>query len=353
MSVKQFNKSTFPSIDTFRAIGVLFVFHYHCVYCFKGYENSIFAAYLQAASSVMWAGVNLFFIASGFINGPQIFKNQSIIGFASRRFARIYPLYFLFLLIGTIFAILPDKNPFFYSDNYNLVLPWLFLSGTDFIHQNLGPEYFSVSWSLSVEIQLYAITAFLMFCSKEFKTTVCLLLLAIGIILPYFFPNSFGHFGLIMHLDEFFIGVLLRQFYKNGFLTRLYKIKIHLIWVAIPFALVLYKPDNLWFSPLWDSILLIFFASLLLFLLNNPNLTCAPILTIGRNCYFIYLFHMFIFMTTDELNQLLGMPFTNRLILVELSFAVCVLLSIISMRFLEKPLKKWVLQLIKRKSIYD
>ena len=324
----------------------MFVFHYHCVYCFRGCNDSIFSAYKQGASSLMWTGVNLFFLASGFINGPQIFS-QRLDGFVSRRCARILPLYLLFLLIGTIFWHLLDKHYFFYSDNYNLILPWLFLTGIDFIPRNLGPYYFSVSWSLSVEIQLYAITALLTVWPQRLIPLTCLLLLTLGIVLPYHSTEHFGHFGLVMHLDEFFIGVFLRQFFDKGLLSGLYKIKFHLLWISIPFVVKFYEIDFNIGNPFFDSLLLIFFSSMLLHLLKNSGLTCAPRLMIGRNCYFIYLFHMLVFMLTDELTQWIGFSFSNRLILTELSFVFCFLLSIASMKFFETPSKNFALQIMK------
>ena len=215
----------------------------------------------------MWIGVNLFFLASGFINGSKLLYNNNRYKFVISRIARILPLYITYMIIGTS-CWYTLKNDFFYSDDYQIYKPWLFLTGLDFFETNLGPSFFSITWSLSVEIQLYFLIFLLTFMSKNINIFVSTLLVILGIITPFFYSN---HFGLIMHLDEFFIGVLMRHYYdKNKFLAinRFHLIKFGIIFIIILFS-EFSKVETDIGNPLFDFFILIAITSLFIFLHNN------------------------------------------------------------------------------------
>ena len=131
-----------------------------------------------------WAGVNLFFILSGFLitrilistraNGlPVYLKN-----FYSRRVLRIFPLYFFYLLLaaGLLYALhllvggkepmvvqgisdLRTNYPFLLSFTYNFEELINFLGGRDY-HNSV---FFGHLWTLSVEMQFYLLFPFLVY----------------------------------------------------------------------------------------------------------------------------------------------------------------------------------------------
>ena len=82
----------FDSIDLFRAMGVCFVLLYHSVYIFDFNGGSQTSPYIYLITALMWSGVNLFFLASGFINGKQFLILNSTSSYAIRRVKRIFPL---------------------------------------------------------------------------------------------------------------------------------------------------------------------------------------------------------------------------------------------------------------------
>lgn len=144
-------------LDGIRAIAVMLVITFHAYFFLQYGMNSIesFIAFSdQLPAALSWIrrgdlGVDLFFVLSAFLIGSQLFCESyqtdhiCLKRFYLKRFLRIYPIYLFALAIhvaskGWDPAIL--GNLFAYNNLTNLkdiVIPW--------------------SWSLSVEIQFYAV----------------------------------------------------------------------------------------------------------------------------------------------------------------------------------------------------
>src|SRR5712691_6831706 len=105
-----------PELDGLRGIAIFLVLGAHFINVTNGPR---LAAYFQDLFLLGWAGVDLFFVLSGFLIGgilldvrasPLYFRT-----FYARRFYRIIPLYYLwigayFLLILTPFRGLPELS---------------------------------------------------------------------------------------------------------------------------------------------------------------------------------------------------------------------------------------------------
>ena len=133
-------------LDTLRAVAIVLVFMYHYM-VFVSHE-----ATFGWASEIGWAGVDLFFVLSGYLIGDQIFRGLgrgqrlSVKVFYARRFLRTLPNYYVVLAFYFLLpALMGGKAP-----------PplWRFLTFT----QNLGLKpgtAFSHAWSLCIEEQFY------------------------------------------------------------------------------------------------------------------------------------------------------------------------------------------------------
>jgi len=137
-----------PGLDTLRASAIVLVFMYHYAIFVSG------TATFGWFSDIGWAGVDLFFVLSGYLIANQLFAGMargqtlSLPRFYARRAFRTLPVFWLVLAAFVLFpAALGGRTP-----------PpwWRFLTFT----QNLGLQpgtAFSHAWSLCVEEQFYLV----------------------------------------------------------------------------------------------------------------------------------------------------------------------------------------------------
>ena len=134
-------------LDTLRTCAILLVLVYHFKVVVSGANTFGFL------SQIGWAGVDLFFVLSGYLIGNQIFaslirQDFSLKTFYVRRFLRTLPNFYVVLALYFLFPnVMGGNTP---PDL------WRFLSFT----QNLGLHTgtaFSHAWSLCIEEQFYLI----------------------------------------------------------------------------------------------------------------------------------------------------------------------------------------------------
>ena len=134
-------------LDTLRSCAILLVLAYHYKVVVSGVDTFGFL------SQIGWAGVDLFFVLSGYLIGNQIFSSLnrhdfSLKVFYIRRFLRTLPNFYVVLALYFLLpSVMGGKTP---PDL------WRFLSFT----QNLGLHTgtaFSHAWSLCIEEQFYLI----------------------------------------------------------------------------------------------------------------------------------------------------------------------------------------------------
>jgi len=146
--------SYIPELQGLRGIAVLAVVVYHCHLRLEG-------TWIHYASLWGWAGVNLFFVLSGFLitsiliesrQKPRYFRN-----FYGRRALRIWPVYVLVL------AVVYLNAPWFIGPTITQAVkaaPWL---AYIFFVQNLFhlalPAAIGPTWSLAIEEQYYFLWA--------------------------------------------------------------------------------------------------------------------------------------------------------------------------------------------------
>ena len=134
-------------LDTLRSCAILLVLAYHYKVVVSGADTFGFL------SQIGWAGVDLFFVLSGYLIGNQIFSSLNLQDFSLkvfyvRRFLRTLPNFYVVLALYFLLpSVMGGKTP---PDL------WRFLSFT----QNLGLHTgtaFSHAWSLCIEEQFYLI----------------------------------------------------------------------------------------------------------------------------------------------------------------------------------------------------
>lgn len=212
-----------PGLDGLRAIAFLLVFAFHTNYLQMG-----------------WTGVTLFFVLSGFlITGilldmkEGLTTGQYFVKFYGRRFLRIFPLYYFYLILITLLAIWLISIPF--RPNYmQIVLDQIwyavfyvydFFFGTAAFQKSYFLDHF---WSLSVEEQFYIFwPLLLLLIPKKYLKQLFILFIALGPLsrLALFFFHGSGilrfladspaHFIYPLpfsHIDAFALGAYISRF---------------------------------------------------------------------------------------------------------------------------------------------
>jgi exopolysaccharide production protein ExoZ len=156
-----------------------------------------------------WAGVDFFFVLSGFIifytNRSDIGNKKRVKKFILKRFARIYPIYWAVAGATLLFYLLnPSLNRGFNPAN---TLQSLLL-----YPHNPNP-ILSVSWTLTYEVFFYLMFSLLIVCGKKVFTPI-IICWFLGIILKWVgvvsIPSKYdllNFFFSYYHL-EFFAGCL-------------------------------------------------------------------------------------------------------------------------------------------------
>ncbi|WP_299114298.1 acyltransferase [uncultured Winogradskyella sp.] len=177
--VIQLNPNRIFGLDILRALAIIFVV--------LGHGNSlIFEKPPKLVQFLIFDGVSIFFVLSGFLIGRILIKELSkskinyktILNFWIRRWFRTLPNYYLILF--TLFTLNYIFNNNFSLFNYKRY--FLFAQNLYYKH----PYFFSEAWSLSVEEWFYLLIPLLIFfLIKIFKISIpkAIIIIVFGIII--------------------------------------------------------------------------------------------------------------------------------------------------------------------------
>jgi peptidoglycan/LPS O-acetylase OafA/YrhL len=241
------------ALDGLRGIAILLVVASHFVSNLRLTADGA-AWVLIALAHAGWAGVDLFFVLSGFlITGILVDARGSksyFKAFYARRALRILPAYYGFLLV--IFVLLPLLN-LGAGDNYMLAREnqgwyWLHLTNIMMTLGELpghGPYPNTLFWSLAVEEQFYFIWPVIVaVCSTNTLRKVCIAGI-VGCILLRIIGGLTGVSGLALAVlpvtrgDTLFVGGLLAIEYRRGGLGRYARMAKFAALIAVALLAVL------------------------------------------------------------------------------------------------------------------
>ena len=171
-------------LDGLRALAIILVIMFHSWY-FVQFRLPSTEAFLIYSDSLPWflgfirrgdLGVDIFFVLSGYLLSWQLFRKRMMSGridlkrFYTHRIFRIYPLYTIGLLIamagdGFSWGFIGNLLAYnIWTDAANIIIPW--------------------SWSLSVELEFYAVVPLLVLMVRSGSSlafiTVAFAVLTIG-----------------------------------------------------------------------------------------------------------------------------------------------------------------------------
>jgi len=215
-----FSAKRIPELDGVRGLAIVLVLLWHYV------QNNLVAAassplgYLRHSLFFTWSGVDLFFVLSGFLITGILIDNRNkehyFKVFFIRRICRIFPLYYLYLLVFILMLYAgAGKLPLF-GDSLNLngVPIWSYATYTQNIFMGLkntaGADWLIVTWSLAVEEQFYLMLPFLVyFNQKKHLPYLFLWLVLTAIYMRFTMPGISAYINMFWRADSLMTGALL------------------------------------------------------------------------------------------------------------------------------------------------
>jgi peptidoglycan/LPS O-acetylase OafA/YrhL len=338
-----------------------------------------------------YLGVYAFFVLSGYLITPIIIKTKHhtssfrkfLINFYGRRAFRIFPPYYLYLLIISIIILLlgfqsiPFYNAFFLQLPYAITYTYDFYHATKYFEHNSLLSHF---WSLAVEEQFYIIWPLILFFLREkWLKSVFIIFIILGPVIRLVIGNIIDHnifefmtnqkdVGIyvlpVSHIDAFVIGGYFSMFIRKytpstrflaiittiiaviGVLTsKIVTNKFH--WLSLGYGP--YMIDSL--KYLWAYTIFGIFFSLILLRLNKRNFFPSlfenrALAYLGKISYGLYIYHFAILYWVENAIKSTSIFLNSesvlfKIVVAAISFALSTVASVISFEFFEKYTLEW------------
>lgn len=345
------------SLDLLRAVAILMVLGRH------SFSSGLW-------HRLGWSGVDLFFVISGFLVSGLMFGelkntgNLRIGRFLARRALKIYPSFYLFLLVSLLAAWFTDRS-----------ITGLQIISEVFYLQSYIDGMWMHTWSLSVEEHFYLIMAmvlaiwqrrgFPMNVSRTMLLLVMSLCLLIALRFVYCWPhrgeNWFAFSATHMRADGIWIGIILAYAYHFGSLQAWLNTKrwlFALVFVIALATLYFFSAGSHAMNTWGMTVVCLGYGGLLCLCLGwesqlqrwkssehasaTKKRALSVVSTIGKHSYSIYLWHLF----ADNLLVKLGIFDAMGWVYGGVGAGLCtvgvsVLLGLLMGRIVEGPILRW------------
>jgi peptidoglycan/LPS O-acetylase OafA/YrhL len=359
-----------PELDGIRGLAILLVVAWHYAGVPLLSLPNPLAQLAGRSLRLMWSGVDLFFVLSGFLIGgilldrrmaPRYFQ-----AFYARRFCRILPLYFLYLgsffllaAAAPAFTASPALAPIFHDP-----LPiWSYATFTQNLvmarEQTFGPMGLGITWSLAVEEQLYLVLPWMIRFIPPGRLPV--VLAVVGAAAPVWRvlagPSRYLSTIVLTHYraDTLLLGVLCAYALRHERWRRAIRASrrvlygILAVFLTVLGGLSLFRHYGFEGSPYMFSVLAVLYGSLLLLAVTEGRGPVTWLVrrrwlrALGGRAYCVYLIHQTVNGVAH--NLVLGRPpgfgSPAEMALTAAAGAVTLALAEVSWRLFEKPLIDW------------
>ena len=305
---REASRRHFASLDGLRGLAVLAVVFYH-------YFPKKGTGVLGYLSTTGWAGVDLFFVLSGFLITGILFDTLDCDGFYRnfyiRRALRLFPIYLIFIGVTLLLAHGPG------SHSWTITLLYLVYASN--IVRFFQPGFYSVGpthtghlWSLAVEEQFYLIWPWIVgaLASRRRILQGCLYgsvaALALRLILAPLplASKTFLYIELPTRADSLLIGAAVAMLIRDAHIMDRLRLgwvrAVGLLATGITITLALRIHSFFWgYSPIntWGFTLIPIASAALLLLAISPGTWTHRVLSnrllrfYGRYSYGLYLVH--------------------------------------------------------------
>ena len=352
-------KTYFPNLNTLRflAATMVVIFHIELYKMFCDVPNLFYLPFFKIVGKL---SVVLFFVLSGFLITSlllnEIEKHQRINfkNFYLRRIFRIWPLYFLILILG--FFVIPHfpqwsevPNPAFKPVSEHF---WEKLLLYIFILPNLAVAYFgeitgtSQSWSLGTEEQFYLFWPLIIFFfRKRIIWSMVILLIFYWIVkiglgkagsLDACF-NILSRFWSLFNINCMAIGGIFAALHFDKHI-KLLKVLYHkLVFFAAIIWLIISLSLGINYGFFHYEIYSLLFGTIILNLACNPiyseTLEYKPLNYLGSISYGVYMYHPAIL----PLAIIAGKYLDSNIVIYGITLGGTFLISALSYEYFEKP----------------
>lgn len=361
----------FENLDALRFFAAFSVFIFHFFSELKelipiSEDNLVFKGITFITSKGL-LGVNFFFVLSGFLISFLILfeikhqKSFNLKHFLIRRTLRIWPLYFIIILIGFVLFPFLFAN---YNTEHHFLNYILFLANFDEIWYgaNDSINFLTSPWSVAVEEQFYLVWGILLFGLSRLKIlqlpTLIVVLLIISLIFRCLNYEDLRimYYHTFSVMPDILVGALLAYFYfkKSTWINKIKSLerwKIILIY-SFGFIMILLK------TKIFSGQLIIaeryfialFFGFILLdqIHLKHSLFKIGKIKLfnhLGKISYGLYMYHLVVLYMLHELINLMCDRLGTNNYLITFTFLILgitgtYLISFISYKLIEKPFLK-------------
>jgi peptidoglycan/LPS O-acetylase OafA/YrhL len=351
MNPNNANRQYYPALDGLRGLAILLVIVYHNF----GFINYFFFG---------WLGVDLFFVLSGFLITDILLKSfgspNYLRNFYTRRVLRIFPVYYLSLIIFLVVLPFIPNLPVslnYYTDNQ--VWLWTYLQNWLYIFKPTGSsDVLHHLWSLAVEEQFYLLWPIAIVIIKKPKylliliSTILLAVIATRFAIWIYAVKDLSYYNLytFSRIDGICIGCMIALLKKTN--VTLLKNSTWIIVLSLSgmnFLFYFFNKDNQFSFPYLAIVGYTTFAIIFGLLVNEAVsketkiinfIFGLPILKFfGRISYGLYVYHwpIYIFLNPFFKNWSAGNLYFLRPEIASsiITLIIAIILSVISQRYFE------------------
>ncbi len=342
----------FRILDSYRFIAASLI----CVYHFNK-ANILGLATLSPLFENMRLMVDFFFVLSGFVIArtyiEKIHTGADYRQFIWRRFARLYPLHFLTLIVGIAGGAMIGTQHLQAGTNPEVFSAKAIIANLTLTH-SLGVTHYGSfnipSWSISAEMVVYLLFPLFALLATRLSPLLNIALIILYVVATVFIRDALGlrdwtltwyDMGALRAVPTFFAGVLIAQLLA----TRLRHFAPSLWWAHGAFALSLLAMHG---NGRDEWTLLCFVFVVILAAAGERHgarsvMQRKGLVHLGDASYSLYMWHMPIKVGIFAvMGKIFGVGLLSMWGAAVLSFAISLTVALLCYRFFEMPMRQWI-----------
>jgi peptidoglycan/LPS O-acetylase OafA/YrhL len=271
---KQSTAHHYPALDGLRGIAALMIVWYH--FLLLSPRQGVLLSFVTRSFGFGWAGVDLFFVLSGFlITGILVdskSRNHYFRTFYGRRVLRIFPLYYGVLAV--VFFILPLVGAEPRVPSSSKIFFWTYTSNLYFqSNGGINADYLRHFWTLAIEEQFYLVWPLIIwFASSLDRLRVGLIcgFISVSILRCILFMSGVDfniiYMNTLTHCDALMLGGYLALSMRSAKPDALKGFRPPAVIVVVVIASALLLGDIDGFIPAWGELRVVAFCHAVLML---------------------------------------------------------------------------------------